>query len=219
MKSKIFLFLITIILFNCNTEKKPQLTYKYTTDAPILECEGMDTKLFEEALLSFEADLINTYTPDQATPARAYSQFIRAAVSNRVKYNEMVSQHSQEVYEALKADENLWKTTQDNEELNFNHPIFECIGKAIKNDNFKTTYNALVSTNSMSMRMIGNELQRNTYTFKDDKYAATFAALITYYGNFHKIDFSQPKTEKSDEKNKAGKLEKPTRDDHEGHNH
>ncbi len=77
--------------------------------------------------------------------------------------------------------------TEDNMQLNFKHPIFKCIGENIINKDLKTTYNALISTNSMSMRMIGNLLQSKSFTLGDDRYAAMFTALLTFYANFEDV--------------------------------
>ena len=199
MKSKIVLLALFLILFNCQTETKPQLDYKHASQTPTLKCESVETKLFEEALLSFEADLIRTYSSDQDNLSRAYSQFMRLTMSNRVTYNDLVSEHSLKVYEALKAEKSLWITSENGSKLNFEHPVFMCIGANIINKDLRTTYNALLSTNSMSMRMIGNLLHSKSFTLSDDRYAATFTALITYYGNFKGVDFSQPKTEITEE--------------------
>ena len=202
MKLKLTLFFFTLLLFNCNTESKPQLNYKYVTgETSSLTCKGIDMKLFEEALLSFEDDIINHYTPGQDSPSRAYSQFMRGALRNNVKYSEVASEHSLNIYKALEAEKNLWKVSETKTELNYNHPIFDCIGKNIKNNDTRRTYNALITTNSMSMRMIGNELQRKAYNLKDDKYAAVFAVLITYYKNFHNVDFSKSTIDDKDGKN------------------
>ena len=199
MKQKLTALALLLILFNCQTETKPQLDYKFAPETPTLKCESANTKLFEEALLSFEADLKKAYTPDQEKPSQAYSQYMRLVTGNRVIYKDVVSEHSLKVYEALKAEKSLWVKTEDNMQLNFKHPIFKCIGENIINKDLKTTYNALISTNSMSMRMIGNLLHSKSFTLNDDRYAAIFTALITYYGNFEGVDFSQPKTEITEE--------------------
>ncbi|MEM6514650.1 MAG: hypothetical protein AAF688_00565 [Bacteroidota bacterium] len=200
MKSKLTLIALALILFNCQTEKKPQLAYKYVTgESSSMTCESVDMKLFEEALLSFENDINQHYTPDQKTPSRAYSQYMRGNIRNNVKFKEIVSQHSIDIYNALKAEKDLWLVSENQTDLNFQHPLFKCIGENISNDDMRRTYNALLSTNSMSMRMIGNELQRKAFTMNKDKYAAVFSALITYYNNFHKLDFSN--SEDEDRKN------------------
>ncbi len=219
MKPKFILFALSICLLNCNTESKPKLEYTFVTGEPSLNCEQADAKLFEEALRSFEDDLIKFYTPDQPNLSKAYSQYMRAAIGNRVSYNDVISEHSRDVYKALEAKKPLWHATEKRQELNFNHPIFKCIGDNMKNSDLRKTYNALTSTNSMSMRMIGYELQRKAYTLKDDPYASTFAALITYYDHFKDVDFTQPKTPPTENAKQPSRAEKAGSDSHEGHGH
>lgn len=221
MKFKFTLIVVALFFLNCQSDKKPQLSYKYiTSESSTLSCETVDMKLFEEARLSFENDIIQHYTPGQETPSRAYSQFMRAVVRNNVKFNEVASEHSRNIYEVLRADKDLWLENDNTINLNYNHPIFECIGKKITDNDMRRTYNALLSTNSMSMRMIGNELQRKSYVMNKDKYAAVFSALITYYDNFHNLDFSDKTvgSEATKEKSVANN-KKQTRDDHAGHSH
>jgi len=209
MKLKFTLIVLSLFFFNCQTEKKPELSYKYVTnETSSLNCEGINMKLFEEALLSFENDITQHYTPNQDTPSRAYSQFMRGVIRNNVKFEKVVSDHSVDVYKSLKKEKDLWIVSEGKTEINFQHPIFECIGKNITNTDMRRTYNALLTTNSMSLRMMGNELQRKAYTMNKDKYAAVFSSLITYYNNFHEINFNQNDAEnKTNNKKPSAKAE------------
>ncbi|WP_299336774.1 hypothetical protein [uncultured Psychroserpens sp.] len=214
MKLKLAVLTLCICLFNCKEEQQKVTfdDYRYSQQS-ILNCENTDTALFQEALLSFEDDILKYYTPDQAVYSRAYSLFVSQAIANKIDYSKMVSEHSKTILEALKQDQNLWTTNPDGSKVNFNHPIFECIGKNIKDEPLRKTFNALIQTNSMSMRMFGGQLRRKTFDMKDDKYLATYVALDLFYGKFYETDLSL----KSANAEQAKKPEEHS--SHDDHNH
>ncbi len=209
-------FTLSIFLMGCQ-ESKPtaDLDYKYTNQKPVLNCDGIDTKLLEEAFHSFENDLTSYYTPQKPIYSRAYSIFVSQALAGKVNYSLMVSDHSKKVLEALKQDESLWTNNPDGSKVNFSHPVFECIGKNIQDKPLKQTFNALISTNSMSLRMFGQELRQKTFGMKDDKYLATYVAMELFYGKIYDKDFTLPETDEVVAPD--AKVHNHTKDD--GHNH
>ena len=76
---------------------------KYAEKGIVVDCDKFDLKLLNEALFSFENDILNTYSKDKQDLSRTYSQFIRNAVYNRIKYEDIVSKHSLEIFEVLKS--------------------------------------------------------------------------------------------------------------------
>ena len=215
MKLRLTLLALGFSLLNCkdDTPKKIDFDYQYPSVENILDCEDVDTDLLREAFYSFENDLVNFYTPGNPVYSRAYSLFVSQASNNRVNYHKMVSDHSKKVLEALKQDESLWRPAVDayGSRLNYNHPFIKCVAERIKDEPLQKTFNALVQTNSMSLRMIGEELKRKTFGMKDDKYLATYIALEYFYGKLLDIDFSKapdPSTEVKKEHSS-----------HDGHNH
>ena len=64
-------------------------------------------------------------------------------------------------------------------------------GDNIKDEPLQKTFSALVSTNSMSLRMFGDQLKRKTFGMKDDKHLATYVALELYYGKIYEKDLSE----------------------------
>ena len=212
--------LITIALVLClmgcqDSKKEVDLTFIYTNQGDVLNCEGVDTALIQEAFYSFENDLTSYYTPDKPIYSRAYSIFVSQAINDRVNYSLMVSDHSKKVLEALKQDESLWTTNPDGSKVNFNHPIFECIGQNIQDEPLKETFNALIATNSMSLRMFAQELRQKTFGMKDDKYLATYVAFDLFYGKIYDKDFSLP--ESDDVLTPNANVNQHSKDD--GHNH
>jgi len=219
MKTNYITLLVFLILFNCQNESKPQLDYKYAKAQAILDCGTTDTKLFEEALLSFENDLIAFYKPKNDQVGNAYSQFFRALNGNRVNFNNIISEHSIAVYEALKADKSLWKEGQQGVALNYDHPIFKCIGEHITDKNINTSYNALLSTHSLSPRMLKGAIARKVYTFPKEQHFATYVALDMFYGQLHDVDFTQPKADLSGEIINNTISSESKINSHEGQNH
>tara|TARA_B100000809_G_scaffold261086_1_gene309275 strand:- start:3721 stop:4377 length:657 start_codon:yes stop_codon:yes gene_type:complete len=195
MKFKLALLTLCFCFLNCKEESKiasqnVDFDYKYPSIEKLIDCDGIDTRLLQEAMQSFEEDLANFYTPERPVLSRAYSLFVSQALYNRVDYSEIVSDHSKKVLEALKQDESLWTTNPDGSKLNFNHPVFKCVGINIKDEPLQKTFNALIATNSMSLRMFGDQLKRKTFGMKDDKYLATYVALELYFGKIYDKDLS-----------------------------
>ncbi|MFT7050306.1 MAG: hypothetical protein ACJAZK_000899 [Psychroserpens sp.] len=218
MTYKLVLLALSLCLFNCKEEAKTEtkvvdFDYKFPSVQKLVDCEGVDHALFQEAMQSFEEDIANFYTPEQPVMSRAYSLFVSQAISNKVDYSAMVSDHSKTVLEALKQDKMLWKTNPDGSKVNFNHPIFDCIGNQIKDEPLRKTFKALIDTNSMSLRMFSGQLRRQTFGMKDDKYLATFVALELFYGKFYDTDLSADVSKKTNT---------PIENEHsenDGHNH
>nr|WP_321235124.1 hypothetical protein [uncultured Psychroserpens sp.] len=214
MKLKLSLIVLCLCFFACKNESKTEqiaFDYKYPSVEKLIDCEGIDTGLLQEALQSFEEDLVNFYTPGKPVYSRAYSLFVSQALSNRVDYPKIVSEHSKLVFEALKQDNDLWTTNPDGSRLNFNNPVFKCIGSQIKDEPLQKTFNALISTNSMSLRMFGDELKRKTFGMKDDKHLATYVALELFYGKLYNVDFNRDPSEETSGLKEHGS--------HDGHNH
>nr|WP_321246283.1 hypothetical protein [uncultured Psychroserpens sp.] len=199
MKFKLALLTLCLCFLNCKKESKTQsqtvdFDYKFPSVEKLVDCEGVDTSLLQEALQSFEEDLANYYTPERPILSRAYSLFTSQAISNKADYSKIVSDHSKKVLEALKQDKSLWTTNPDGSKVNFSHPVFKCIGDHIKDEPLQKTFSALIATNSMSLRMFGDQLKRKTFGMKDDKYLATYVALDLYYGKIYEKSLN-PQTE------------------------
>ena len=80
MKFKLALLTLCLCFLNCKKESKTQsqtvdFDYKFPSVEKLVDCEGVDTSLLQEALQSFEEDLANYYTPERPILSRAYSLF------------------------------------------------------------------------------------------------------------------------------------------------
>ena len=212
MKSTLTLitFLLVFTLFNCNKQNSFS-DYKYSDKPEAIICEGLNSKLYNEALYSFEDDILKFYQQKKSniTLVQGYSQFIRAAIYSPPKFEEIVSKHTLDVFEALKNDTDLWDATNSKSHLNYNGKTLNCIASNIKDANLKTTFEALISTNSMSPKLFGTPLVTKYRNALNDKYLALCIALDLYYSKLFDIDFSKVNLDKPEQKvdfNKVPKL-------------
>lgn len=172
-------------LFNCKKESASFNNYKYANDETILICDNLDTKLYVEALLSFEDDIASYYDAKNKNIRRAHSYYFREAQANRAKYEEFVSPHTMEVFEALKQDKDLWN---DDNSINYNADIFTCLSSNFKEERLQTTFKALVSTNSMNAALFGAPLKTHVKNAHDDRYMATYIALDLFYAKLFDVN-------------------------------
>ncbi|MDB2462485.1 hypothetical protein N9W61_00035 [Algibacter sp.] len=230
MKSQIttLTFLLVITLFSCN--QKSQFTdFKYADKPATITCEGVNLKLLNEALYSFEDDIANHYNKGTGAPRldQAYSQIIRNSIYGKLKIEDIASRHTVAVFEALKKEKDLWDANNPNSHLNYKSKVISCISNAIKDTSLKTTLNALISTNSMSPKLFVPALVSKYRTALNDKNLAMYIALDLYYAKMFDIDFSKVNLDKLEQKvdfNSVPAIEKPTTakpdvDPHAGHNH
>ena len=192
---------LILIVFGCmflSCEEDIKFEYKYADRENLVICEGLDTKLFQEALYSFEEDIFKNYDPEVRMYNRAYSRFIGDVVNTNVDYNTLVSEHTKSVFDELKKNTTLWDVNNRHSNLNHKHDIIACIAKNINDEDLKETFNALINANSMSVRMFKDQLKKKTATIKTDRYLALFVALDYYYANLHDVDFTKPKVNKTE---------------------
>ncbi len=222
LKFKIIAFLVIVTLFSCKkeAEEKTLETYKYSEKGIVLNCEKFDLKLLNEALFSFEDDILKAYGQNNPNLTRAYSQFIRNAIYGRVKYADVVSPHSAQIFEVLKSRSELWSVDNPSTKLNYNSSVIECISNNMLDKSLKTTFDALIETNSMSPKLYGPALQSNYGAAIRDKYLSAYVALEFYYGKLFDVDLSQV-SEKPEPPVDFNKVPPPTpqNDPHAGHNH
>jgi len=229
----VFVFFITLN-FSCK-QTNPEATladYKYADQPETISCDPTNDKLMKEALYSFENDIINSYDPNGKNKLRAYRSFVNNATANRVDVANMMSKQTKAVFDVLKTKTELWDGTT----LNYKSNLVKCLSNNIQDQNLKTTFNALVTTNSMSQKLFGPALRSNT-SYTRDPYLQTFLALDYYYTKMLTLDFTQVDLEANEAKQQANNKidfnKKPTAqplnrqpavknkkvDDHAGHNH
>lgn len=184
--------ILSITFLSCKQETTAHIDYQYANKPQIIECEKVDSLLLKEAFYTFENDLLDFYDPQNKNQSRAYSSFVRIAANNmsRIDFNKIASTRTMEVYNALKKDTGLWNGNN----LNYEHPIFTCIGDNIRDQALNKTYNALISTGSMRADLFGAPLAAKYQQVNADKYLGIFVALQYYYANLAGVT-PQPKQE------------------------
>lgn len=212
MKKQLFYFVICLILVNCK-ETQPELTLKYSNQPIAIACDTDHSELFNEAIHSFESDITKFYTQENPNLNYAYNMFLKESTSNTANYNTISNEHALAIFEALKNVEGLWVTKNNQTLPNYNHKIYSCIGDHIQDKDLKTTYNALLTTNSMSIRMLKDVLIAKSSRLNSDKYLATFVALELYYSKLTDVDLSKKELLPADT------TRKKDNDPHAGHNH
>ncbi len=197
MTTKIFLMTLFFLCFATSCKKENAFTeYEYADKPVALECANLNSKLYNEALYSFENDILNFYGKDKKSLLLAYSQFIRLSLYSRVNFKNMVSEHTLKVFEALKNDSELWDINNTVSHLNYNSGYMDCIAQNITNPDLKTTLNALLSTNSMNPKLFGAPLSTNYSSTLSDKYLASYVAFDLFYAKLFDVDFSSVEKEK-----------------------
>lgn len=202
LKITLITFLLAFTFFGCKKENT-FTDYKYADKPAFLTCDGVNVKLYQEALYSFEDDILNFYSKNnaKATLVSSYSQLMRNSIYGRIKYEDIISAHTLKVFEALKNEVNLWDANNTKSHLNYNSKVVKCISNNMQDKNLQTTFNALVTTNSMSPKLFGTPLMTKYRTALNDKHLATYIALDLYYAKLFDIDFSKVNLDKPDEAN------------------
>lgn len=192
MKTKIHLITLLLLFTISSCKKEKSFTdFKFSDKPSTLACENINIKLYNEALYSFEEDITNYFGKGRLNTQSAYSQFLRLSTYNRIPFKDLVSEHSYKVFQALKEDSNLWDLNNSKSHLNYNSSLISCISKNISDLNLKTTFNALLSTNSMSPELFGAPLASNFRLAFSDKYLASYIAFDLFYAKMLDVDFSQ----------------------------
>jgi hypothetical protein len=221
LKLTSIVFLLIFTVFSCKKESHFS-DYKYTDKPVAFTCEGINSKLLNEALYSFEDDITKHYKGKSQNYRldQAYSQIIRNSVFGRLKLEDMVSKHTVSIFEALKNENDLWDANNTKSHLNYNGTAMNCISNGIKDKSLKTTLGALLSTNSMSPKLFGAPLTTKYRYALNDKNLAMYIALDLYYAKMFDVDFSKVNFNKPEQKVDFNQLPPETETDpHAGHNH
>ena len=183
------ILLIMAVFTNCKND--PKLSeYKYSEKEFQVNCENIDLDLIKEAVYSFEEDITNYFPPKgRESLLQAYPRVVNYGQNSSANFTKIPSPHTQEIFEILKTDTELWNLDGENKSLNYNHELVKCIANNLTDKDLKTTFNALITTNSMSAKLFREPLKRNAYLAINDIYLATYIALDMYYAKLFDMDF------------------------------
>ncbi|OEK07325.1 hypothetical protein A8C32_17965 [Flavivirga aquatica] len=203
MKTHFFKLLTFVIVVNLTSCKKENTftDYKYSDKPNTLTCENLNSNLYKEALYAFEDDILNFYKKNnpKSTLTQSYSQFVRNAVNGRIKFEDIVSPHTIKVFEALKGENDLWDAENAKSHLNYKGKTLTCVSNGIKDHTLQTTFNALVTTNSMSPKLFGAPLITKYRAALNDKSLASYIALDLFYAKLFDTDLSKVNLDKPEQ--------------------
>lgn len=186
-KLKLFytLFATTLILFNCKKDVNP-ITYEFTDKPYDFVCKESDIEndLLKEALYSFEDDIVKYYDPKQLNLNRAYGQFLLGINHNEYIHMRIISPRSRAILERLKQEDHLFINGQ----LNTKSPLISCVVHGVKDEDLKTTFNALLSAGSLKSSILASGIMFESKKVLADKAMATYVALDMYYAKIAERD-------------------------------
>ncbi|WP_417235981.1 hypothetical protein [Bizionia paragorgiae] len=226
LKSTLILF--TLSLLTCKNEGR--ITYKYAEQPDLITCDLKNADLYNEAVYSFENDILTQLDESNQGLLQAYKKFILLTLYGHLKVEDIASEHSLKLAKQLKKDKQLWMETAGARSLNHEGLLMDCITNTVKDKDLQTTFNALLSTNSLNPRTILTPLRNNPIHLLTDGSVKSFMAFEYYYPALMDIEASQltakdkPSADNaSDNVNKKPALElkqePKLKDIHEGHNH
>lgn len=184
------------LLLNCKNENTLS-EYKFTNREMVLDCDGEDSKLLNEALYAFEDDIrtfyANNYYSKDGDLYLFYSDFIVRDIKGMVIYENLISPHTLEVFNVLKSKSEMWNLENNVSKLNYYSPFFNCIAANVEDKNLKTTLNALLSTHSMSPRLFTSPLTTQSRIVASDPYLRAYVAFDLFYAKLFDIDVTKVK--------------------------
>ena len=103
MKNFNIILLVALLIISCKKEDTI-LKYKYSNELNMISCHDSpeNQDLINEAMHSFENDLLNAFDPEARFTSRAYSTFLIQLNNNSFKIEEIASNHSLQISKKLK---------------------------------------------------------------------------------------------------------------------
>ncbi|MGB1308288.1 MAG: hypothetical protein ACPG6B_05215, partial [Oceanihabitans sp.] len=187
MKSTIQLLLVAFIftLTACKNQGTSFSDYKYADKPEIIKC-NVESKILNEALYAFENDIQNQYDKNLNSINHAYNSFARQINSRRpIPFKEFISKHTITVAKALQETDIFI-----NGKVNYQSEAISCLAENMVDSDIKTTFNALLTTNSMSRDLFGPALQAYSSKVASDKHLGLYMALEYFYAEAVKIDYT-----------------------------
>lgn len=177
MKRIVFVSLL-VIAISCN--QKAEFNYKYANQEQVINCIDANNSLLNEALYTFENDLINLYDSINRVKTASYGRFMYRGMNGTAAYKDIASDDSQKIIEALIAENILVKNKKPSH-LNYQHPAVNCIIENIKDNGIKSTIQALIEVNSMDPKLFDSRLRNFGRSADRDRYLALYISLDGYY--------------------------------------
>lgn len=190
MKNIILVAVIIVSILSC--KKEATIEYKHADKPAVVTCEGVDSKIFNEAYYAFENAIIthakntNRRPNFNITAEVALKNFIARSRGN-IRITDYATEESFAVFNILKTMD-IW----DGPQLKNSAKITECIGNNISNKTIKGSFNTLRSVESLAPKLMVSAItdNRSVRGQYQDKALMTYVALDLYFAKFYNTDFS-----------------------------
>ncbi len=195
MRTLVYLCFV-IFITSCETGKKSApLEYIYAEKKQVINCENQNNALLNEALYSFENDIIKKYDRDAQRVAYAYANFIMPGITGTVDFKRLASDHSQKILQKLIEEEIIIPNVGTKSNLNYTHPAVSCIIDASEDTAIKQTLESLIKVGGMDPSLFDTRLVNKGPDLYTQRNLALYVALDAYYQNLADVDFSDDDVE------------------------
>lgn len=188
MKSLLLIFL-AIVTLSCT--QKTTMQFKYADKEQTINCDGQNNALLNEALHSFEQDLLDHVKTENKTLTTAYGQYLYQGMSGTALFNEIANDHSLAIRDQL-LQENIITTDGVKSNLNYEHPAVKCIIEGIEDAGIKKTISALLEVNSMDPKLFNSRIRNFGRQSQSNRNQAMYIALDSYYQNLVGMTLEEP---------------------------
>lgn len=175
-----YYILVALCITSCSM--RPSLEYQFSDQEQPIACDASYSPLLNEALHSFEADILKHNPAELKTQVAAYGQFMFKGMAGTAAYKDIASTHSLAIRDQLIA-ENILLTNGTKSNLNYEHPAVTCLIDNVEDADLKRTLNALLQTNSMDPAMFNSRLRNFGRQAAKNRYQSAYIALDSYYQN------------------------------------
>lgn len=186
-----FYVILGALIVSCS--QKPSLEYKYSDKEQTINCQDQNNNLLNEALYSFEQDILDYSNKETKTLTTAYGQFLYKGVSGTASYSAIANDHSLAVRDQL-LNEDILIANGIKSNLNYAHPAVQCILEGIEDVAIKKTINSLLEVNSMDPTLFNSRLRNFGSQSQRNRNQALYVALDSYYQNLVGITLEEPRS-------------------------
>ena len=190
MKNYCSLIIFILIIISC----KEPIDYQFKNSPKTVDCSGINYELAHDAYYSFRQD-IAIYVKNlrigynNLNYQESLGYFIYRGAQGNFDFREMVTPHTRKLLTLLKKNEDLWDTTSEKSNLNYHSEFVSCLVENIKNEDIKTTLQALIKTNTMNSSIFAENYRANVFDCNTDNHFGMLLAFDTYYQHLYQMKF------------------------------
>lgn len=184
---------VLLLILATACDKKPELALQFSEREQSIVCDDENNKLLNEALYTFEADLIQAYDPESKLLVSAYGRFMYVGFSGTAEYDRIVSEHALDIREALVAD-GIIEVEGGSGYVNYKHPALKCIINNLEDKGLSLTLQALIDTNTMNPKLFNSRMRNFGREAATNRYTAMYVALETYYKQLTMVNLPAKET-------------------------